>query len=362
MGKAKTATKELEQTGETAPEVSSGNEAGNGTSAPVGTEIGQVRSAVTTDVASDEEYAKFMQQIEQANQENIGVGEIQISRISVVQGITKEIGQRVAGYEPGQFFDNMSREVISEFDKAPWMRGKVNDENRIPAFHFLTIVPIMRLPSEYVKWPTKEERGGGMTMFHWKELDVHHPNVRAGLWAPKGIWKPKEKGEAPPVTEHLNILCYCLNQDGNKRTGLMINSYAKTSFRTGQRLVSSCVQQRASGLPFWGRIKWIYSEPKSEGGNTWSVIRFANGPKLLEFGSEGPEPMKQLFRECFEEARRLSDTTPSEFDPEKTTGRYLQELYINAAQFDVEAETADTGTFNDDGGADTTAETSNPTF
>jgi len=314
-----------------------------------------------------ENWEQDMADIEAATQENIGVGEIQISRISIAQPTTKEVARKVAGtsWDGGVLFDNMAREIVSIEGKAPWLMKEGVAPDKLLPRHYLPFVPIIRLPSEYVLWPNKDERQQGLTMFHWKELDPMNPKVREGLWPPKGTWVAPVKGQAPPVTEHLNILGIGLNDDGSKRTGLMIASFSKTSFKTGQKLVSSCVQQKMNRLPFWGRVKWLFTDQRDEGTQTWFVLRFANGPRLVEFGSEENREsglMTELFRECFAEAKALSDPTPSEMNPRITTGKYLQELYINAAQFDTDSELGSGDTMDAEAGEGGSASSDSPNF
>jgi hypothetical protein len=217
-------------------------------------------------------------------------------------------------------FDSMTREIITLNEKPPWMIAKGVPESDLKPRPFLPVVCIFRLPSEYVKWPSKEEREQGIKKFHWKDLDAQSPRVREGLWKPKGIWT----GEgSPPVTEHLNILSMGLNMDASIRTNLLVNSFSRTSFRAGQKLVTSLNQHRMHKLPWWGRIYYLFTEAKkNEKNETYYVLMSAKGPRLEEFGDR--ENAIEVFKSCYEQAKMLSD---------KNSGREYQQMMINAAAF-----------------------------
>ena len=270
---------------------------------------------------SVEEYLASVGEIDNAIHDNIEDGEIQVSRIGIAQPTSPKVAGGEEGWQGGMLFDNMGQEVITLLGKAPWLLSKGIPAADLKAQPFLPFVPIFKLPNEYVLWPSKDERAAGIKRFHWKTLDGTEARVREGMWPPKGNWV----GEgSPPVTEHLNILGIGLNEDGTPRTGLIVASFSRTSFQTGKKLITACVTQKTQQLPFFGRVYYLFTDKlvDKKTNATYYAIQFAKGPKLLEFGSNR-EATSSLFREAFAAQKKLSDAT---------NGKYLQELYINAAQ------------------------------
>ena len=294
------------------------------------------------------EYMQSINEIDKAIQDNVAVGEIQVSRISIAQPSTPEVASKVQGWESGQLFDSMSREVITTYGKPPWLLARGVDPSDVKATHYLPIVFIFKLPNEYVKWPDKEERDAGMKNFHWKSLDPGEPRVREGLWKPKGTWR----GEgSPPVTEHINLLAIGLDTDCSPRTNLIVASFSRTSFRTGQKLVTSLSQHKMTNLPYWGRVYYLFTESHTEDILTWYTIGFAKGPNVTKFGVEAggdDENNRALIANCFKYARDLANPN---------TGRELQELMINAAAFAAD-DAGDGGS----AGGESAESTADPTF
>lgn len=297
----------------------------------------------TSPVKSEmERMMEEMQQIDAAINENIEQGEIQVARISIAQPGTPEVASGQDGWKAGMLFDSMNREVITVNGKPPWLLAKGIPADELQSRPFLPVVCIFRLPSEYVKWPTKDERESGIRKFHWKDLDAMSPRVREGMWKPKGTWAGTG---APPVTEHLNVLMLGLNPDGSIKTNLLIDSFSRTSFRSGQKLVTSLNQHRMNKLPWWGRVYYLFTDSKTEEGNTYYRMQFAVGPKLLEYGDS--VLAQETFKACFDNAKALAD---------KQNGRALQELMVNAAAFaedDVSDVGGGDGGFHDGSGTST---------
>jgi hypothetical protein len=296
-----------------------------------------------------------------AMSENIGLGEIQISRISIAQAQSPEVMNQLAGFAPGVLFDSSSKEPISLFGKPPWLIQKGVDPAELKGMYYLPLVFVFKLPTEYVLWPTKEERQQGIKNFHWKCLDAMDPRVREGMWPPKGIWKPKEGGpKAPPVTEHINLLAIPLNEDATSKCGMMVASFSRTSFKTGKNIVTALQQHTLNPQPaskFWfSRVYYLYTELAKYQGGSCYVYRFAKGPSIFNFGATPDsdlEANKEIFRLCLDQSKQLSS---------RETGRQLQEMMINAAQFsDDEAMYGgdDTGESTETGG---TENSDDPTF
>jgi len=327
---------------ETVPAVSTGNlpaPSSQGPSRPLRTFEGT--AGLETD---PDEIARQMAEINAAMGENIGQGEIKVSRMAIAQPGTPQVAANEPGWKGGMLFSNLTKEIFSVAGKAPWLLSKGISPTEVRTYDYANFVPIFRLPSEYCKWPTQEERDAGIKQYHWKTLNLNDPRVQEGLWRPKGIWQGTG---APPVTEHLNILGYCLNDDGTPRSGLVVASFSRTSFPTGELIVTNCREQLMQGLAFWGRVYHLYTEPtKNKKNQTYYVMQFAKGKKLLEFGTEeNRDAVKSIFTQCYLTAKELSD---------KLNGKALQELYINASGLgeDEEAGAAVTGGEGEEGGMD----------
>jgi len=277
------------------------------------------REAVVGDDMTDAQYAAMMNQIDGAIDENIELGEIKVSRISIAQPGTPQVASNQQGWKGGMLFSNLTNEFLSHAGKSPWLIAKGLEPSEIRTQEYCNFVPIFRLPTEYCKWPNKEEREAGMKRFHWKTLNKNEPRVREGIWENRG-GTFNGKG-APPVTEHLNVLGIVLNDDGTPMSGLVVASFSRTSFPTGELLVTNCKEQKMTGLPFWGRVYHLYTESTTnDQRQTYYVLQFAKGKELLKFGD--PDMMKAVNRMCMKTAFDLSDPV---------NGKKLQELYINAA-------------------------------
>jgi hypothetical protein len=299
---------------------------------------------------SEEEFLRDMMVADDAIMENVEEGEIQISRIGIAQPTSPKVAGNEDGWLAGMLFDNQSQEIITTSGKAPWQLAKNLPD--VDTLHYVAFVPLFKLPNEFVLWPTSEERDAGMTRFYWKTLDGSEERVREGMWKPKGTW---EGTGSPPVTETINILGICLNDDGTPKSGLIVATFARTSFKTGKKLVTACVQQKMNKLPFFGRVYYLYTEKKIEPKKkqTYYIIQFAKGPQLLQFGSN-PEVTASLYREAHAAQKKLSDAT---------NGRYLQELYINAAKLaDADESGAIPGEGHDERDIDDVAGTNEPKF
>lgn len=324
-------------------------EAGN-TNVPAVQRQGGIARFEGSDIVEENQldYEQAMKEIDQAQSENIAAGEVKISRLSIAQPGTPEVAEHLDGWQGGMIFDGTSREVVSEFGKPPWLLARGVQASDIKACAYLPIVFMFRLPSEYVMWPSKEEREQGIKQFHWKDLDPRSPRVVEGMWKPKGTWT----GEgAPPVTEHLNLLAFGLNSlDCSVKTGLIVGSFSRTSFRTGEKLVSALQQHKLSKLPWWGRVYYLFTEFHKEDGNPYYTYAFAKGPKLVEFAQPPAlndhsilENSRDIFKNCFETARALSD---------RSNGRALQEMMINAAQLQEEVTGGSAGGTGGDNGSE----------
>lgn len=264
-----------------------------------------------------------------ASDQNVDNSEIQISRIGIVQPTSPEVTGQVEGWRGGMLYDNVLREVISYPLKQPWLKYKGVEESALRTVDSLIFLPILKLPTEYVKWPSKEERAGGQKAFHWKTLDVKEERVREGIWPNRGgTWKGKG---SPPVTEHMNVVGAALDVNGGIKSLPIVLSFSRTSYQTGRKFTTFCQNLKLRGLPWWGVPQWLFCDKKVEEQGTYFILRFANGPTLQQLFPEG-DVAKTLHTECFKLARELAN-------PE--TGRAFQENLISAAVFATEDHDSD---------------------
>lgn len=262
--------------------------------------------------------------IDQAQDKNVGLGELQISRIAIGQPLTPEIAQKVQGYEgmDGCFLDSISREIISTRGKYPWLLERGVEARSIRDLHYLPVIPIFKLPTEFALWPSKDERKADPKnkRFHWKTLDATEDRVRDGLWPPKGR-QPVVKGEPPKVTEHINWLVLPLDKDFIQNGALKVQSFSRTSFKAGQRLTTNIANLKLNKrLPAFGQIQYLFTGmPETNDQGTFYVIQVAPGP-LISAIPDG----RDYFRMAMDLAKKFADPQ---------TGRQMQEMYINAAAF-----------------------------
>jgi hypothetical protein len=271
-------------------------------------------------------------EIDKAMDENIAATELQFSRLAIAQPLVPEVVEEAEGWQKGGFYDSVTREPLFMRELPPWLLAKGIPKSELKPQTFLPFVPIFKLPTEYVKWPTKEERKAGVKMFHWKSLDPNEQRVREGVWPPVGVWQGQG---APPVTQHCNIFGFPVDLEGSKLSNSMIASLSRTSFKTGRKWVTQIKHHRMNNLAPWGRIYYLYTELKTFDEGQAFVLQFAKGPKLLEL-SNGQE----LHRECFTIAKQLADGE---------SGRAYQEAILAAAQFALDEAHTPEGEGGDEG-------------
>ena len=264
-----------------------------------------------------------LKEIYDASDQNVDNSEIQISRIGIVQPTSPEVTGQMEGWKGGMLYDNVLREVISYPLKQPWLKFRGIDEASLRTIDTLIFLPIFKLPTEYVRWPNKEERQNGQKAFYWKTLDVREQRVKEGIWPNRG-GSFTGKG-SPPVTEHLNVVGGALDQDGSIKSMPIVLSFSRTSHPTGRRFVTFCQNLKLKNLPWWGVPQYLYCDKKTNDQGTFFILRFANGPLLQQLFSQ--EIAKSLHEQCLKLAKELSKSD---------TGRAFQENLISAAAFVVE--------------------------
>ena len=258
--------------------------------------------------------------IDAAIHANIDSSEVQFSRLAIMQPLSPEVSNQLPGYKQGQIVDNINREIVSERMQTPWLAGKVPSAE-LQSVECVEFVPIFKLPSEFIKWKNRNTEGPGM---HFKTLDPRDPRVREGIFPPRGTFRPSETQKSPPVTENINIFAVLIDNAtrGPKMMPVVI-TFAKTSFKTGRRLVTMCEGLRFSNLPFFAQTFWLYTrKTQNEAQQVYYVFEIARGD-LLSVSAPG------IVKQVVETATALSD-------PE--TGKEKQESIINAAALQDEGD------------------------
>lgn len=275
----------------------------------------------------------------QAFEDNVNTSEILFSRMGIMQDKNPEIVDQVQGYKQGQLFDNQTRSILTKKIPAPWLAGKV-DPDSIPKHDTCLIVPVMKLPSEFVKW---KDRNAGEKGWEFKTLDRSDPRVKAGLW-PKsgGTWgnKPEEKGKKPPVTENINYLCVVLDAvDHSVVKNFIIITFAVTSFKAGQKLTTAIRELGSMNIPPFGKTFYLYTfQTANTAGQKYYAMSVQNGPVITAVN-------KDIIPDIVNMVKFLSD---------KEHGRERQEALLNAA--DVVDENEDSGTGVGDSSSSSTVE------
>lgn len=267
--------------------------------------------------------AKELKQSLEAFDDNVNTSEVLFSRMGIMQDKTPEIVDQVEGYKQGQLFDNQTREVLTKKLSAPWLVGKV-DEDSIPKHDVCLIVPIFKLPSEFVKW---KDRNAGEKGWEFKTLDRSDPRVRAGLW-PKsgGTWgnKPEERGKKPPITENINYLCLVINvADNTVIKNFIIVTFAVTSFKAGQKLTTSISEFKSKNIPPFGMTYYLYTYQTANASNQkYYAMGVQVGPLITKVNPEVIPDIANM-------VKFLSD---------KEHGKERQETLLNAADVMNEEE------------------------
>lgn len=278
-----------------------------------------------------------------AMQDNISSASVRHARLAIVQTNTPEVSDGMPGYKAGMLMTNTEKQVLSNYIKMPWLLGTGINADEVKHVHCLQILPIFKLPDEYIAWISRKERKEGDGLWHWKSM-VRSKEVLQGLpdWR-GGKWKKSDTQPSPPVTENCNVLFVPLTQDGEFLGGPIVASFSRTSFKTGEKLVNACAQHLHMKLPWWGRTYWLYTEPKENELGKFHVMRFARGQELIKLPS-----WQEKHQICLDTCRMLADPTKSEVEDGKggfkSMGRVRQEQLISAAIIVDE----------DEGGSDTT--------
>jgi hypothetical protein len=265
-----------------------------------------------------------------AQNDNVdAAAEIRISRLALLQPQSPEITKQVRGYSPGMIVDNQSRTILSYKGKPPWMVAAGIPESELNDVHYLPVLPVMKLPTEFIKWTPRSQRKPGDPDFEFKTFDPSHPGCLAGLWPPRGKWGklPDQEGKPPPVTENINICLLPLSQD----LALAVSTYtvatfSRTSFNTGRNFVKALETHKLQRIFPWGRVYYLYSKQEQKDNNVWYEFLLASGP-------ESAKSCPNLIAIAASMGRHLSD---------KDLGKARQMAMLNAAeQVSEHADVAD---------------------
>jgi hypothetical protein len=268
--------------------------------------------------------------------------ELKIARLCMMQAKSPEIDDNVPGYQQGMIVNAMTREILSQRQIPPWLlaRGVKEEELAGKEVHACLMLPVFKLPREFIKWIKREDRKDGDAPYEFKTLDGTDPRVRAGVWKNHGgTWgiAPEERKKAPPVTINCNILFMPISlETGLAIDSFVIGTFAKTSADCGQVITTAMENCRVEQIPPWGRAMWLYTKKETwaaPGGktNTAFVYQATRGPLLKDI-AEGVtkrevEPM------VIGMVKALMD---------KQNGVAFQQMLLNASDLDGEEEAAGT--------------------
>lgn len=279
--------------------------------------------------------------INQGIDSNIKEGEIRISRLALCQPQSKEITKSLPGYEKGMILDNLTREVLSTYDYPPWMVAAGVEVSKLQKVHFVPVLFVFKLPTEYIAWVPKTEQKPGDPRWTLKTLDINHPDVQKGIWKSKG---GSFTGKKPPVTDNTNFLLSVINTEFKVPNGTFrVGTFSRTSSACGQTVTSMLVASKMQSQYPWARAYYLYSKQEENEHGVFYTFQLAPGPKFSDIA----EPfIAQMHKDM---ALALTD---------KANGKYFQMTMINSAHLEEDDEVPNTGDGATDGseGAATTAD------
>lgn len=285
---------------------------------------------------------------DQAFQENVDESEMRMTRLSICQGTTKEIANGIDGYKLGQIISSITREVLSTHGPAPWLLAK--GVSNPAAVHHLAVIPVMKLPTEYLEWVPKNEQKEGESPIRQKTLNKDEHWVKTGIYVTKGgKWGslPEHKNLPPPITDNLNYLFLPVRLDLKEPKkseiieGFAIGTFAKTSNQTGNQLSNLIQNMRAKRFFPWDTLYYLYTQPKQTKKGITQIYQVAYGGLVKNMAPE-------LVSMAMAMAVQMSN-------PEN--GRLLQERILNAAELtpDHDESSAPGGGSDDDNTLDSVA-------
>ncbi len=286
-----------------------------------------------------------------ASRANLVSGELQFSRLGMMQPQSPEITREVAGFKQGMFFDNRTKQIYSEYGPMPWLLAKGIPAGEIPSVNWMLAFVIGKLPNEYINWKDRSTEGMG---WWFKTLDANDPLVRKGAFPPAGKWgtKPDQKGIAPPITDNTNFLILpglvdiVNGQFANPRltsNTSLVATFAKTSKDAGKAVATSVeIFSSMTNRPYWCRPVFLYTKRVEKGQNTWWEANVADGPII---DALGPAFKALIDSYSLPMASAMSNEVLAPSDGEKpiTKGREFQEMILSSAKQEGEDEEEDDG-------------------
>ena len=273
--------------------------------------------------------------------ENVRKGEGSIHRIGILQQGSPECAKQLAGYKPGMLVDNKTRMVLTTYGVPPWLLGRGIPESEISKVHYMECAIGWKLPPEFIKWKTKAEKAADEKMgilgrWHFKSLDGTEQRVREGVWRSQGGTfglKPEEKGLAPPVTINSNYLLVPIDYaTGQALCNFTVQSFSRTSAKTGDLVQDLINELRARKLPPWGISIFLFTVQQSDGENTWQEVHMARGRSTQQYCPD-------VYSMCMSLAKELM---------KPITGKEMQLAILNAAEQDDDDHPAsDANTISD---------------
>ncbi len=254
-------------------------------------------------------------QINKAIAENTTASDIRISRVAIAQPLTPEVAKEMPGWRAGMLFDNLTKEIISTDGKPPWLLEKGVKADDLKAVHYLPVALNFKLPSEYIKWNSKEDQEKGADRWEFKTLEPKDPRVVAGVWKSQG---GTFEGKKPPVTINTNYMLLALDLALKMPLGYFrVVSCSRSSAACGQTIASILQAQSMQNQKPWDRVFYLYTQRIDEP-QTHYVLQIARGPLL----KDAMEPF--VSQMCFDMGKAL-------VGPD---GKIFQTMIINAAELE----------------------------
>jgi hypothetical protein len=221
----------------------------------------------------------IIKQINKAIENNTTASDIRISRLAIQQPLSPESAEQRPGYEQGQIFDNLTREVLSTKGKPPWLIEKGVKEDTLTPLHYCLVALNFKLPSEYIKWIPRLEQEAGGDRWEFKTLDPKDPRVVDGVWVSHG---GKFTGKKPPVTINTNYMLLNIDPELKMPNGYFrVLSASRSSAGVGQTIASILQGHKMQNICPWDRCYYLYTTRKDVP-KTHYIYQIARGPLLKD--------------------------------------------------------------------------------
>jgi hypothetical protein len=234
---------------------------------PTGEIITQDEVAPDTEISIREPTQDELELLQGAFDDNVDQqAEIAISRVAILQPASPEVAQGKPGYKAGQLVDSINRSILTQRAKPLWLIDQGVNPDELTLVDNMMFVPIAKLPFEYVKWKTLEERTEEEPIpFHWKSLDKTEEKVREGIWKKHGGTYgtlPDQDGR-PPVTVNTNYLVLPIDQETmTAMSNFVVLTFSRTSSKAGEKLATFMAGHRFESLAPYGRTYFVSTNQK----------------------------------------------------------------------------------------------------